>query len=188
VTFTPPTSLYSTAPFLFTALLNLCTAAAALQNPYVYVAAFDLLQYEPSQYCILQGIANHRLDIETLGPTRSMVENYDLYGYVSVFTGDTPDAISSPTVATNVMDQTYALFSNVVLTPAMSNSNAPVFGAQSPFLNPGAVNKMWPSRIQYSAGSAFEDDGAPTGWMGRIDWAISLSAFVSPTQTTQVVA
>ena len=180
-TFVPSTNLYSTAPYLYSALLQLCTAAGALANPYVYVAPFELEQYEPGSYCILQGITQQRMEIETLGPFRSMQEWYGLYGYCSVFSGSTPDALD-PTVATTVMNQTYELFSQIVMTPAMSNTNAPVFNAASPFLIPGSVNFVAPSKIEYSAGPAFEDGGAPAGWMGRIDWQFDLRAYVTPSE------
>jgi hypothetical protein len=121
------------------------------------------------------------MEVETLGSFRSMQEWYELYGAASVFVGDTPDALN-PTVATTTMLRTYELFSEVVMSPAMSNTNAPVFGAASPFLVPGAVNYVAPSEIAYSCGPAFEDGGAPSGWMGRIDFAFQLRAFITPSE------
>jgi hypothetical protein len=177
----PATNLYSTAPYLYSALLQLCTDAGQLANPYVYVAPFELEQYEPGSYIILQGIRSQRMEVETLGSFRSMQEWYELYGAASVFVGDTPDALN-PTVATTTMLRTYELFSEVVMSPAMSNTNAPVFGAASPFLVPGAVNYVAPSEIAYSCGPAFEDGGAPSGWMGRIDFAFQLRAFITPSE------
>jgi hypothetical protein len=161
----------------------LCTDAGQLANPYVYVAPFELELYEPGSYVIVQGISNQRMEIESLGPQRSMQEWYEIYGYASVFVGDTPDALN-PTVAITTMAQAYELFSNIVMTPAMSANNEPVWNAVSPFLVPGSVNFMAPSRIQYTSGPGFEDNGAPSGWMGRVDWAYQLRAYVSPSQVT----
>ena len=76
-TFVPSTNLYSTAPYTYQALLNLCTAAGALANPYVYVAPFELEQYEPGQYVICKESKIQRMEIETLGRFRSMQEWYD---------------------------------------------------------------------------------------------------------------
>ena len=166
---------------MYQALLNLCSAAGALANPYVYVAPFELELYEPGQYVICQGIKDQRMEIETLGPFRSMQEWYTLYGYASVFVGDTPDALN-PTVAVTTMLSTYELFSQIVMTPAMSNTNAPVFGAASPFMVPGAVNFVAPGTVAYSSGPAFEDGGAPAGWMGRIDWDFQIRAYVTPSE------
>jgi hypothetical protein len=144
----------------------------------VYVAAFDLIQYEPPTYILLNGIEHHRMTIEGLGPFRSMEESYDLTGCVSVYVGDSPDPYD-PTVATTVMNACYETFQDCVMTPAMSNSNAPVFNAVSPNFPEGAVNRMIPGTVQYSASPGYSDNG-PVGWQGRIDFSFTLFAYITP--------
>lgn len=181
-TYVPAANLYSTAPFLYSALFQLITDAGALQSPYVYVAPFELEQYEPGRYIIVSGFANQRMEIETLG-VQSMLETYDIEGCVSVYTGDSPTA-ESPGPALLTMQQTYALFNETVMSPAMSNRFDPVFGAVSPLINPGSVNMMLPVYVRYSSGPGWMDGGAATGWMGRIDWSFTLRAFITPTSQT----
>ena len=85
-----------------------------------------------------------------------------------MFVGDTPDALN-PTVAVTTMLSTYELFSQIVMTPAMSNTNAPVFGAASPFMVPGAVNFVAPGTVAYSVA----DPLSRTVALPQVGWVAS---------------
>ena len=175
----PYLTMPSTAPGMYSAFLQLVSDAAALQNPYVYVAPFELAQYEPAVYVILDGIENQRWEWAALG-TFAQYEYYSLTGCVTAFQGDTPDALDpNNTVALSVMNQCYTTFSNCVMSPYMSNRYAPVLNAVSPQFPDGAVTGMLPGSARYTAGPGTQD-GADVGWMGRIDWQFDVSARLNP--------
>jgi hypothetical protein len=161
--------LVSTAPGVWIALLGLVEAAAAAQTPAVSVFPYELAEYEPASYVIVGDILNHGWVPESLG-TFSQVESYDIVGAATVFSGDSPGL--KPSVVSTVLSATYSLFQACVMTPLMSNRTIPILGATpSPY-------QMLPGFARYSAGVG--DVGGTEGWYGRIDWAFSFEAFVTP--------
>ena len=163
--------LVSSAPGIYQAMLTLVQQAAAAQNPVVSVFPFELGQYEPGSYVTLHAIENHRFEWAYI-PTFTQYEYYDITGVATVFTGDSP--ADNPTVATTVLNQTYSLFQNVVMTPVISNRDMPIFQTQGP-----SPLMMLPEVAQYTAGVG-NLAGGPGGWVGTIDFRYSFTALVTP--------
>ena len=163
--------LVSSAPGIYQALLSLVQTAAAAQKPApIQVFPFELGQYEPGSYVTLHAIENHTFEWAYIGPF-SQYEHYDVVGCATVFTGDT---VTSGTVATDVLSQTYSLFQTLVMTPVMSNRNMPIFNTTGP-----TPYLMLPEYARYSAGPG-EIGGNPGGWVGVIEFAYHFDALVTP--------
>lgn len=166
-----PQDLVSSVPGVYEALLTLVEAAGAAQKPApVNVFPFELGTYEPGSYVTVEGVENHEFEWETIG-VFSQIEHYDLVGKATVFTGDT---VTSGTVATDVLMQTYGLFQACVMTPVMSNRTMPLLGTTgpSPYL-------MLPGYARYSGEPGFVD-GKPAGWVGMLQWCFHFDAFLTP--------
>lgn len=163
-------NLVSSVPGIFSALLGLLQTAAAQQTPPVQVFPFAVGPYEPASYVTLHATENHTFEWAYLG-TFSQYEHYDIVGAASVFTGD---SVTSGTVATDILNQTYALFQAVVMTPVMSNRDMPIFQTSGP-----SPYEMLPERAQYSAAPG-EIGGNPGGWVGCIDFSYHFDAVITP--------
>lgn len=162
-------NLSSTAPGIYKALLGLVQTAAAGQNPPINVFPFEIGQYEPGSYVTVQAVENHHWEWAYIG-TFTQYEAYDVCGIATVFTGD---SVTSGTVATDVMAQTYSLFETCVMTPVMSNRNIPILGG------PSNVIEMTPNDSGYTAEPGLVD-GNPSGWVGVIPWSFHFRANVTP--------
>ena len=173
------TDLVSTAPYVLQALLGLVETAASEQYPAVQVFPFELAQYEPASYVIVQGFAPsgerplQHFEWELLG-SYSQKEFYDICGVASVYTGESQ---VDNTVALDTMFATYALFQSVVMTPVMENMTAPLFGNTGPV--PAAVNQVYPLYARYT-GQMGQMANGQAGWYGEIEWAFSFIALVTP--------
>lgn len=173
------TDLVSTAPYVLQALLGLVQTAAAEQTPTVQVFPFELAQYEPASYVIVQGFAppgerpSQRFEFELLG-AYAQREYYDICGIATVYTGASQ---VDETVALDTMFATYALFQSCVMTPVIENMNAPLFGNAGPV--PAAVNQVYPLYARYTGGMG-QKAGGSAGWYGEIEWAFSFVALVTP--------
>lgn len=166
-----PQDLISSAPGVYTALYNLLTAAGAAQNPAVPVFGFELTEWEPGTYVIVNGIENHKFDPESMG-TFSQLENYDITGVATVFTGSS--VTDDPTVTTDILSQTYAAFQSVVMTPIMSNRMMPILGTTGP-----TPYQMLPGDARYT-GTVGNLAGGPGGWVGTLEWSYHFSAYLTP--------
>lgn len=151
-------------------MLTLVQEAAASQSPQVDVFPFELGQYEPGSYVTVESIENHTFEWETIGPF-SQLEHYDLCGRATVYTGDT---VTSGTVGTDILTQTYSLFQACVMTPAMSNRTIPILGTTGP-----SPLQMLPGYARYTAGPA-DVGGKPAGWAGVIEWSFHFDAMITP--------
>lgn len=162
--------LVSSVPGIYQAMLSLLQTAAAAQNPPIQVFPFEIGSYEPGSYVTLHAIENHTFEAAYIG-TFGQYEHYDICGCASVFTGDT---VTSGTVATDILTQTYNLFQAVVMTPVMSNRTIPIFQTTGP-----SPYEMLPESAQYR-GEAGEIGGNPAGWAGTIDFRYHFDAIVTP--------
>jgi hypothetical protein len=167
--------LLSTAPWVFEGFLSLVQATGAAQSPPVAVVPFMLEEYEPASYVMLTGIEGHRFEWETIG-SFSQKEYYSLTGVATVFVGDSPDSLN-PAVATNVLNETYALFNNVIMTTVMSNRIVPVLNNAYPI--PGAVYSILPGYARYTASPGVLS-GIAAGWEGTIQFAYDIMAYITP--------
>lgn len=162
--------LVSSVPGIYQAMLGLLQAAAATQNPPIQVFPFEQGPYEPGSYVTLHAIENHTFEAAYLG-TFSQYEHYDICGCATVFTGDT---VTSGTVATDILTQTYSLFQAVVMTPVISNRTIPIFQTTGP-----SPYEMLPERAQYHAEPG-EIGGNAAGWVGTVDFLYHFDAVVTP--------
>jgi hypothetical protein len=135
---------------------------------------YEVAWFEPARYTIVSGIPGHRWEWESLGAFQQK-EYYSIAGYSTIFSGDNP--ATNTRLALEVLQETYALFQATVMTPLLSNRNAPVLGNTHP--QPGAVYLMLPGETAYVAGVG-DIGGEPAGWQSRLDWTFEFSALVNP--------
>ncbi|HEY1690064.1 MAG TPA: hypothetical protein VGF95_14510 [Solirubrobacteraceae bacterium] len=163
--------LVSSVPGIVKAFLGLTKTAAEEQEPTVPVFAFQLGQYEPAGFVILERVVGPRFAWETIGAF-SQREVYELQGKATVFSGDSP--ATNPALFEQVMTETYALFQAVVMTPVMSNRTMPILGTEGP-----SPFEMLPQEAHYEAGPA-EMAGGQAGFYGQVEWAFQFSALLTP--------
>lgn len=166
-------NLISTAPTSYERLLKLVEEAAEEQNKTssakVLVFPFETGPYEPSQFVTVEGIEHVGWRWESIG-SFSHIEEYEIFGTATSFTGDT---VTSLGIATGIMKETYALFENLVMKPVMSNRTAPVLGGSE------HVYLMEPRRQMYKPAPGVID-GKPGGWVGTVEWSFFFAAYVTP--------
>lgn len=163
-------NLVSSVPATFSSLLSLIQEAGDTQSPAVPVFGFALAQAEPASYVLLNGVENHNYMPETLG-NFGQQETYDITGIASVFSGSaSPD---DPTVTTDVMTETYALFEAVVMAPVVTNRLT---------IAPGGIGQPWrvlPGPVRYSSGPGIVGGGTG-GWAGLIEFTFHFAAQIFP--------
>jgi hypothetical protein len=160
----------SSVPGIYEGLLNLIRKAAAEQSKPVSVFEFELAQYEPAAYVIVGPIKGPQYEWESI--PLQMREVFDIHGKATVFTGENPG--TNPTVAVEVLTQTFAAFQSCVMTPALENRGAPTFGTSGP-----AAQIVLPLEASYEAGLDVIA-GQPGGWGGVVEWAIHFEAVLNP--------
>lgn len=167
-------SLISSAPAAWAALLGFVQTLAAAQNPAPTVFPAELFQYEPGSYIIVNGVSNHQFNWEAMG--YEFIETYMIDGLCTVFTGSTE--LDSSGISATVMQETYDLFSNCVMTAVVDNrggNGIPVLGITSP----QPVYEIQPGFAQYTHGPG-NMGGAQAGWQGVLRWSYTLKAYLSP--------
>ena len=168
------TTLQTTAPAAWAAILGFVQTAAALQSPPVTVFPAELSQYEPGSYIIVGDITNHGFDPESTG--YEFIETYTIGGLCTVFTGSTNVDIT--TTAADIMADTYALYTACVMTPMVTNrggNGVPVLG----ITNPQPVYWIMPNQIEFTQGPG-NIGGGQGGWQAVIRWSYTLKALLSP--------
>lgn len=167
-------TLSTSAPKAYAALLGLIQAAAAAADPPVAVFPAELLQFEPGQYIMVTSVFNHVWNIEAMG--YQYIESYSIQGMCTVFTGSTEE--DQPGTASNVMADTYALYTNYVMQPVVENRGGigvPVLGiATYPF--PYEIKAGYATYM----GGPGNIGGGPGGWQGVVQWSYNLKGYISP--------
>jgi hypothetical protein len=163
--------LVLTAPLIWNAVFSTITNIGLAQNPVIPVFPYEIGQYEPGTYVIVKDIENLKVAPETLGYF-SMIESYDITGYVSVFTGSSPSEFdTSP--ATSTLTNCFNAFYTMVMTPMMSNRSMPMFGVLP------TPNNFYLNEFTYTAGPGSIAGGA-AGWEGTLEWSFHYEAFITP--------
>lgn len=167
--------LTSTAPYVWEAFVKKAEEASnALAHP-VPIFQFQVGQYQPSAgYVEFAEIADHRWEWENLG-VYTQNEFYEIIGTVTVATERTPN--NEPKVVHEIMQETYTLFNAVIVTPGITERNAPVLGNEYPV--EAAVWRTLPTRAHYSSGIG-EIAGEPGGFYGQINWGWEFAAYITP--------
>ena len=114
-------NLISTVPGAFNALYGLLAAAGQEQSPPIPVFHTEVISGEELQngYVLLRAVDGHNFDPAALG-SYAFYETYDVCGEVVYYQGG-PDPI---TMATDVLNQTWSIYQNVVMTTAVLNRGA----------------------------------------------------------------
>lgn len=164
------TDIVSSVPGIYEALAKLVTEAGNEQSPPVPVFDFEIGQYEPARYITIHEIGGPRYDWEAI-PYQQR-ELYEIHGLTTVFTGDSPT--TNPKVATEVLTETFNLHQACVMTVVVSNRKAPFLGTTGP-----TPQIMLPEEAHYEAGPGVMD-GAPSGWVGKLNWSFHFEAILTP--------
>src|ERR1017187_4465389 len=169
------TTLPSAAPASYAALYGFIAALAVQQNPEVYVAQAGLEQFEPASYVVVEGVFGDQYEIESTGYT--FIESFDIDGYCTTFTGDGPTDYPG-TIPGDIMAQTYATFTNVVMAAVVTNRG----GNGIPVL--GITSYPWPFEIKAHVGNYTHPPGyqgeSQAGWQGTLRWSFEFRSLVSP--------
>jgi hypothetical protein len=164
------TTLISTAPTVYAALLGLIQQAALQYLPPIQVFPAELLEYQPGSYIIVGSVENHQFDPEATQYT--FLEHYDINGLCTVFAGDVGGESAS-----DIMTATYNLFTNIVGATVVEHrggNGIPVLGITS-YPSPYEIKFGYARYI----GSPGNIGGAQAGWQGTINWSFALSAYLS---------
>jgi hypothetical protein len=165
-------SLISSVPGIYEKLDALLKAAGEEQDPRIPVFSFELGQYEPAGYVFIKEIKQQPYEWEAIGAF-TQKETYDICGEATVFSGDSQ--ATNPEVVQRVIEETYALFQNCVMTPVMSNRDMPILGTTGP--TPYLV-LPWESQPDFGPA---EIAGGQAGWYGKINWSFHFEALITPT-------
>ena len=160
----------SSVPGLYGGLLGLIKEAASEQPVEPTVTEFELGQYEPASYVIVGPIAGPTYDWESV--PMQMREIFDIHGKATVFTGESP--ANTPSVALEVLEDTFALLQACVMGPAIEHRTYPTFGWKG-----AAVQIMLPLESRYEGGLEIIGN-QPGGWGGVIDWGIHFEVVLNP--------
>lgn len=161
----------SSVPGIYEGLLKLIREAAEEQSKPVSVFPFELAQFEPARYVIVGEIKGPEYEWESI--PMQMRETYDILGKATVFSGDS--AATNPTLATEILSETFALLLGCVWTPALANRGYPTFGVTTP-----PVQIVLPLEAKYDAGLDVIA-GQPGGWGGVIEWGLHFEVILNPT-------
>ena len=169
------TTLTSTAPLAWNAILGFITAAAANASSPVSVFPGELVGYEPGSYIFMDGaIYEHQFEPEST--QYQFIESYQIHGTCSVFVGQAP-GFDIGAIA-EVMTDTWSMFTNLVMLPIVSNrggNGIPVLGIT------GTPTPFWvqPGYALYTPGPG-NIGGGPGGWEGSLRWSFDLKAYLTP--------
>ena len=166
-----------TAPGIFSAALGLIqTAASTYSSPPPTVFPFELGQYEPAVYITVHDISPVSLVAEDT--SYGFQEHYDLEGECVYWTGT--GVSDSPTVTTDAMTATWALYQACVMTPMVSHRTIPILGySASASGSPGPYQMLLRSAT-YTARPGMDAKGTPWGWTGIIAWQFHFDALLYP--------
>jgi hypothetical protein len=168
-------TLTSTAPLAWVAMLGFFQAAAASWSSPVTVYPGELVGYEPASYIFMDGfIYEHKFEPEST--QYQFIESYQIRGSCTVFSGDAPG--NDVSIIAKVMLDTYSLYTNLVMLPIVSNrggNGIPVLGitgTPTPY-------EVKPDYGMYTCGPGNIGGGAG-GWEGSLKWSFDLHAYLTP--------